>query len=736
MSRKLIGWFVATIAAIALTITYLPSFVADSIYKNVDDLTDGEMPATVTAFQSGPDVVSTLGGSGEGLNCSLPPWANILFDGSSDLNGKRHLVLQRFRQACVFHDVCYRHGLATYGYNQNDCDRILQNAAFRLCLYIRNDDKGSRADRCQTDSKMVLAGVSFGGYNAFRDWGRSSYFEFDPDPSRSNGFLVSRVVDHPFKTVVPAKYGSEPDQVILTFENVRSNIAVTCITCTDKGAIGFTRNPGEVSAELRSLGVLWLPEVLLERDPKLSETAPVWLPPRRRHGAPHLLVDAQGKNHLVWMSRNNPQNTITCIVLADAARLLTNTLPKLDLCSTVDAKSPLTMVEIDMFATSPLPMEIPGALDPIYATAISPQMTRDNDLSFCSRSASRDVDRLEKNDDKSKCTTFSDERVKTGAALGAFQDFAAVRPGQQLIFARDVEQRTDSALTAIRQRVFGDAYSPGGALLVIDVKPPIAATGAVRAELKKFVRFDIDDRFDPMMPITRKVDDLRFLSLEASQSSVHLRMIDFAKDNPAVDNVRLTMGGADVDLDRSWAERPMLVLETRDAQPKTKLVFSRGKLANKEGEPSSATTDALTLQALVFERDVSAPSDAPFVKSAGATCEIVYDFAPNRTEWECYRPFDPTRSMRSSPAARMRASQMLFGRFSPSGRHAIAFPDFCLKSEPIILEPEGDTFAPPLKPAGWPDGERLQRKIKCAPLDAATIVSRSIASKIPDKPAG
>ena len=84
--------------------------------------------ATVTSFQSGPEVVSTIGGSGEGLNCSLPTLVNMFFDGSKDENDKRHLVLQRFRQACVFHDLCYRHGLATYGYNQNDCDRVLQNA--------------------------------------------------------------------------------------------------------------------------------------------------------------------------------------------------------------------------------------------------------------------------------------------------------------------------------------------------------------------------------------------------------------------------------------------------------------------------------------------------------------------------------------------------------------------------------------------------------------------------------
>ena len=79
---------------------------------------------------------------------------------------------------------------------------------------------------------MVLAGVSIGGSDAYRAWNRSTYFEFDPDPWRSNGFWVSRVVDHPFKSVDPAdKYRDESDQIILTFENVRSNLTVTCITC-------------------------------------------------------------------------------------------------------------------------------------------------------------------------------------------------------------------------------------------------------------------------------------------------------------------------------------------------------------------------------------------------------------------------------------------------------------------------------------------------------------------------
>lgn len=724
MSRKLIGGAVVVLVALALIFTYLPSFVADNLYKNVEDISDGEMPATITAFQSGPDVVSTLGGSGEGLNCSLPALTNIFFDGSRDLAGKRHLVLQRFRQACVFHDLCYRHGLATYGYNQNDCDRILQNAAFRLCLYIRNGSEASSAIRCQTDSKMVLAGVSIGGYGAYRSWDRSTYFEFESDPSRSSGFVASRVVDHPFKAVDPPKYAADPDQVILTFENVRSDVAVTCTTCAKVPVFDTTQDPSQINAELRSVGLTKLPEALVGRKPMLSQTVPVWLPPRRRHAAPHLLVDGAGKNHLIWMSRNNPRDTLSCVVLADAARLLTHTLPKRDLCS-VEARSSLTMVEIDMFATSPLPMEMPGASDPIVATAISAQKTKDHDLSFCARSASRPIDNSG-SDDRSKCVNFTGADVSQGAALGAFQNFAVIRPGQQIFFARDVDQRA-GPLAALGQRVLGDTYSPGGALLVIDVGPPAVPKGPIAAKLKKVVRFNIDDRFDPMMPMTRKLDDLRFLSLEAAKTSVHLRMIDFAQEDPTVGQVRLTAGSGEVDLHRSWAERPLLVLETRDAQPKTRLVFSRGRIAVEPDKPvpPDATTEALTLETLVFERDAAAAADAPFVKSAGAACRIVYKFAADHTDWPCYRAFNPERPMRGSPAASMQASQMLVGRFTQGAGYGIAFPDVCLKSEPVVLKPEGGTFVPVRDSAGWPG---LSRSIQCKPLDAAAALTQPIAT--------
>ena len=42
----------------------------------------------------------------------------------------------------------------------------------------------------------------------------------------------------------------------------------------------------------------------------------------------------------------------------------------------------------------------------------------------------------------------------------------------------------------------------------------------------------------------------------------------------------------------------------------------------------------------------------------------------------------------------MQASQLLVGNFAGRDGHGIAFPDFCEKSDPIILRPEGDTFMP------------------------------------------
>jgi hypothetical protein len=235
------------------------------------------------------------------------------------------------------------------------------------------------------------------------------------------------------------------------------------------------------------------------------------------------------------------------------------------------------------------------------------------------------------------------------------------------------------------------------------------------------VRFSIPDTLDPMMPITRTRDDLRFLSLERTDDKVGIRMIDFAKDDPQVGDVSLVMKGKELDLHSSWALRPVLVLETRGANLKTKLVFSRGEIAGKPTDPT--TREAVTLETLVFERDAAAPANIPFVKTAGATCTVKYKFQ-SIPDYPCYRSFDPERPMRASPAAKMQASQLLVGHFAGRDGYGIAFPDFCLKALPIILKPQDETFVPTRRSAGE-EGD-IVRRVSCAPLESNEYISGPI----------
>ena len=99
MSRRVARWVYALAAVILPAVLLLTLVVLlhtraiNFVYKNVDDISDGEMPPTITSFQSGPDVVSTIGGSGEGLNCSLPALTNMFFDPGKDAKGKRRCPL-------------------------------------------------------------------------------------------------------------------------------------------------------------------------------------------------------------------------------------------------------------------------------------------------------------------------------------------------------------------------------------------------------------------------------------------------------------------------------------------------------------------------------------------------------------------------------------------------------------------------------------------------------------------
>ena len=54
-------------------------------------------------------------GAGVPVGCSIPQVVRVLSD---DYNQQA----DKFHSACVVHDFCYRHGLATYGVNREQCD--------------------------------------------------------------------------------------------------------------------------------------------------------------------------------------------------------------------------------------------------------------------------------------------------------------------------------------------------------------------------------------------------------------------------------------------------------------------------------------------------------------------------------------------------------------------------------------------------------------------------------------
>jgi coproporphyrinogen III oxidase len=54
-------------------------------------------------------------GGGEPLGCSIPTAIRVI---SEDYDAQA----DKFHDACVLHDLCYRHGAATYGHAREECD--------------------------------------------------------------------------------------------------------------------------------------------------------------------------------------------------------------------------------------------------------------------------------------------------------------------------------------------------------------------------------------------------------------------------------------------------------------------------------------------------------------------------------------------------------------------------------------------------------------------------------------
>lgn len=168
---------------------------ANKIYPDLQAPYDNEAPPTTMTYPASTSIKAVIGGKGEGLSCSVP-WLleKMMFSKGID---EAPLSLQ-LRQACVRHDYCYRHGWATYGYQQVGCDFALQQDAYRICriAYISNTH-----DDCLSKARRVLLGVRVGGGSPFQEGEKSSYFEYEPMPSTADDYVVTRWVGDPVSTV-------------------------------------------------------------------------------------------------------------------------------------------------------------------------------------------------------------------------------------------------------------------------------------------------------------------------------------------------------------------------------------------------------------------------------------------------------------------------------------------------------------------------------------------------------
>lgn len=190
-----------TIAVVAtISITGCAAFfdkIADTVLANEVRFDDREAPRTPHAIAASGDGVQLVGGQGHGLSCSLPPGAQALAFKKED---KQAPIALQMRQACAFHDYCYRHGNATYGYSQADCDFMLQQQAFRLCKFI---NANASISECETNARKVTLGVRLGGFGNFKraraleDKKASTFLEFDPYPMRASALRVVRIADAP-----------------------------------------------------------------------------------------------------------------------------------------------------------------------------------------------------------------------------------------------------------------------------------------------------------------------------------------------------------------------------------------------------------------------------------------------------------------------------------------------------------------------------------------------------------
>ena len=192
----------------------------------------------------------------------------------------------------------------------------------------------------------------------------------------------------------------------------------------------------------------------------MLSTRSVWFLPPRRHAAPHLLIrDCQ--NYLIWMSstiREIPFPVSCCQmrgVLANPPHAAEIRLVSYYVGLT------LNMVEGLLHRAS---HGNSGARAASVSSPLELARKRPSIMIsvFCSWSAFRKVkDReVDKEDDKAKCVTFSEERIPRRWSRSVPELCGGESGGQQIFFARTEAPPTDLPTSNAWKRVRGDTCHP------------------------------------------------------------------------------------------------------------------------------------------------------------------------------------------------------------------------------------------------------------------------------------
>jgi hypothetical protein len=639
-----------------LAIIYLIDSIADYVLTHVEVPLDFELPVTPTSYPSSAQTAAILGGRGHGLDCSLPPGASYVFRREPEWAP----IAFRFRQACAFHDLCYRHGLATYGYLQNDCDELLQEHAFRICRYVFR--KEGFIENCRVEAKKITLAVRLGGTDSFQGWGHSTFHEFDPFPIRSSQFSVVRLLSREADDPRGAR-GLD----LVRFEVTRARVRATCIDCA--GSVPVT-------------------------------TAIVPLLRRGIYAAPQLVTDESGRSRLGFVTRSKASNT--AVSLGDGTWMSKTRAIALAAKAEgeEDGRGVPDLLGSTVYAIAP-PGD-PHAGDSLAFLTPSVECKADGRLHI---SLGRIAEPFSRSCDE---VDLPDRPELKGDRYRWFQHPPLIDLGRRRLLL--VKRGADA---------MGSRYDQQAHAVMMDF-PRAPSDGKYRGKL--FQDVPLRELHEPVALLPDESSTPVLLSLADSGGGLAFSVVETALDvAPHKQTSRdVVIGGQAAFLPRDWIDRGALLLH--EAEGASLLLTRIASPQVKPG--AKRDPNLLRLDVLLLRRETGPAGEPRWVDAAASRCEIAYrpktPNPQNPPKVACLRDHEP-RAL-PSPVNRLKGSQTLAGDRHGSGASDVVIVDPCLEDNPIVLERAPERRHWSIAEGSQQVGTELRRETVCRPARRAEVI--------------